>query len=77
MEDLNKVFEHALTNVCNVYHDDWDQRILAILLDYHITCKMLTKFTPFRWLYGKEAMILIDFVVPSLCIALAMNMIND
>lgn len=54
--------------VCNIFHDDWDEKIPTVLWDYHTTCKHLTKHTPFCMIYGKEAVIPIEFLVSSLCI---------
>ena len=60
--------ENALTKVCDVNWDDWDLRILATLCAYMTTCKKTTGQRPFMLVYGKEAIMLIEFVVPSLCV---------
>ena len=74
---FNEVLGHALTKVCNVGWDDWDHNIPAVLWTQRTTYKGLTKFTPFQLFYGKEAMVPIELLVPSLYIALATKMIND
>jgi hypothetical protein len=38
------------------------------------TCKKLTGHTPFRLVYEQEAMVPLEFLVPSLCIAAITNM---
>jgi len=69
IEDFNNKLENALIKVYNVGHNDWDLRILAVLWTYRTTCKKSTGYTPFRQAYGQEAVIPIEFLLPSLCIA--------
>ena len=76
VEAFNKVLEHALTMVCNANCDDWDMKIPAILWAYLTTCTLLKGKKPFKKVYGKEAVMTMEYIVPILLIATA-TCIND
>jgi hypothetical protein len=52
--------------VCSVNRDDWDLRVLAVLRAYRTTCKKLIMQTPFKLVYGLEAVVPMEYLVPSL-----------
>ena len=43
-------------------------RVSVVIWAYRTTCKKLTGQMPFRLVYGIKAMILMEYIVPSLCI---------
>ena len=51
--------------------------IPAVLWAYRTTCNRLMGKTPFKLVYGEEAMMLVEYIVPSLCIVIANGMDDD
>ena len=66
-----------LKKVYNENRDDWDLNISEVLWAYHTTCKRLTGHTPFKLVYGKEARMPMEYIVPSLCIIVATGMEDE
>ena len=76
VEAFNKVLQTTLTKVYNAQRSDWDLCVPAVLWAYRMTCKKLTRQTPFRLVYGVEIVMPMEYTVPSLCIAALTGMMD-
>ena len=76
VKEFNKILETTLTRVCNANRNDWDMKIPVVLWAYHTICKWLTGQTPFKLVYGKEAVMPMEYIVPILRISMAMGMVD-
>ena len=61
IEAFNKTLTRGLTKICNVDKDDWDEKIPAVLWAYRIAYKHSTDQSPFRLVYGQEAVVPLHF----------------
>ena len=61
IEAFNKTLTKGLTKICNADKDDWDEKIPTVLWAYIIAYKRSTDQTPFRLVYGQEAVVPLHF----------------
>ena len=76
VEDFNNILENGLTKICNSQRNDWDLRVNAVLSAYRTTCKKLTRHAPFSLVYGQEAVMPMEYIIPNLRIAQIIEMDN-
>ena len=62
-----------MTKIVHLHHKDWNSRLPEVVWAYRTTWKTTTGFTPFELLYGKVAMLPIEFEHKSLRTALELN----
>jgi transposase InsO family protein len=74
VETFNKILETTLNMICSMNMNDWDLRVPTVLWAYRITCKKLTMQTPFKLVYSLEAVVPMEYLVPSLGISSFIDM---
>ena len=57
IEAFNKTLTKGLTKICSTDKDDWDEKTPAVLWTYRTAYKRSTDQTPFRLVYGQEAVV--------------------
>ena len=68
-ESTNKVLCAVLTKIIAASRSDWSIKLQAALWAFRTSYKVATHHTPFKLVYGQEAVLPIEFLVPSLRIA--------
>lgn len=68
-ETTNKTLKGILTKIVQKQPHDWDRKLVAALWAYRTAYKVTTHQTPFRLAFGQEAVVPLEFIVPSLRLA--------
>ncbi|MCO5581762.1 hypothetical protein L7F22_035650 [Adiantum nelumboides] len=68
-ESSNKTIKSIMTKIVQDEPHNWDEKLQTALWAYRIAYKVTIGMTPFRMVYGTEAVIPLEFAVPSLRLA--------
>ncbi|MCO5604957.1 hypothetical protein L7F22_059132 [Adiantum nelumboides] len=68
-ESTNKTLISVLTKTVEAHRTDWDLKLTSALWAYRTAYKVAINCTPFKMVYGQEAIMPWEFVIPSLCMA--------
>ena len=77
METFNKILDNGSTKFCHATCDDWDKHVPIVLWSYRTITKKIRKYKPFQLVYGKEAVVIVEFISPSMDISHITHMIYD
>ena len=69
-EAINKVLKTMLCQMVGDHKSNWHHILFSALWYYQTSMKIATGFTPFHLVYGLEAVLLIQFQIPSLQLAI-------
>jgi transposase InsO family protein len=75
-EKINGILCKILTKTIAGSATNWDDKLWGALWAYRIAYKVTTQFTPFQLVYGQEAILPIEFELPSLRVAIN-NQLGD
>ncbi|XP_059066457.1 uncharacterized protein LOC131857758 [Cryptomeria japonica] len=76
VEATNKILVGVMYKSCRVEGEDWEEKLPSVLWAYRTTYKVTTGQTPFQLMYGQEALVPTEFMVPSLHTAIE-NKLGD
>lgn len=76
-ESNNKILVKILKRTVSENKKDWDKKLNSALWAFRTAFKVSTGLTPFRLVYGMEAMVPKEFIVPSLRIAISNRLTHE
>ncbi|MCO5582245.1 hypothetical protein L7F22_036137 [Adiantum nelumboides] len=68
-ESTNKILVTILTEIVSESRADWDQKLHSALWAYRVAYKTSIGTTPFNMVYGIQAILPLEFLIPTLRIA--------
>ena len=68
-ESTNKILIRIIRKVVSKNKTDWNEKLDSALWAFRTAFKVATGMTPFKLVYGLEAVVPMEFLVPSLRIA--------
>jgi hypothetical protein len=74
VESTNKVLKSIFIKTVRIHHKFWASRLLGALWAYQKTWRNVTRFTPCELVYGKQVVLLIEFQINTLRIAVQVGM---
>lgn len=77
VEAFKKIMKKGITKVMSANRDDWDERIPATLWAYRTIVKGIHKKTSFNLVYRREAVVPVEFILPSMFISEATRMTDN
>ncbi|XP_059064226.1 uncharacterized protein LOC131856445 [Cryptomeria japonica] len=76
VEATNKILIGVIYKSCGIEGEDWEEKLPFVLWACHTMYKVTMRQTLFQLMYGQEAMVLVEFMVPSLRIGVE-NRLRD
>ena len=64
-EAMNKILVGVIYKSCAVEGEDWEEKLPSALWAYRTSYKVTTGYIPFQLMYGQEAVVPTEFMVPS------------
>ena len=68
-ESSNKILVKIIKKIIQDNKSNWDQKLDSALWSFRTAFKVTTGMTPFKLVYGLEAVVPMEFLVPSLRVA--------
>ena len=68
-ESTNKILGAVLTKIVSDKKSDWELKLHAALWAYRVAYKTSIGTTPFNMVFGLDAILPMEFLIPTLCVA--------